>query len=101
MLPPFVAGIIFPASLRPCVPASLQVFVVFRGTPILSFFFPPPFRSFLSLFIAIKEKEKDISKNFFLFQNSSYFFFFIAIKEEKVTKKKKKRTVFYNLAVVV
>ena len=59
------------------------------------------FRSFLSLFIAIKEKEKDISKNFFLFQNSSYFFFFIAIKEEKVTKKKKKRTVFYNLAVVV
>ena len=59
------------------------------------------FRSFLSLFIAIKEKEKDISKNFFLFQNSSYFFFFIAIKEEKVSKKKKLRTIFYNLTVVV
>ena len=47
------------------------------------------FRSFLSLFIAIKEKEKDISKNFFLFQNSSYFFFFFTIKEEKSTKRKK------------
>ena len=59
------------------------------------------FRSFLSLFIAIKEKEKDISKKLFISKKFSYFFFFIAIKEEKVTKKKKKRTVFYNLAVVV
>ena len=36
------------------------------------------FRSFLSLFIAIKEKEKDISKNFFYFKIVLTFFFFVA-----------------------
>ena len=62
---------------------------------------------FLFLFVlfflfdfATKEKEKDISKNFFISKQFSYFFFFIAIKEEKVSKKKKKRTVFYALTSV-
>ena len=55
---------------------------------------------FLFLFVlfflfdfATKEKEKDISKNFFISKQFSYFFFFIAIKEEK-------RTVFYALTSV-
>ena len=46
------------------------------------------FRSFLSLYLATKEKEKNIKKTFY-FKKFSYFFFFIAIKEEKVSKKKK------------
>ena len=42
------------------------------------------FRSFISLCIANKEKEKDISKKLFLFQNSSYFFLFCCeIKRKK------------------
>ena len=40
------------------------------------------FGTFLSLYFAIKEKEKYISKT--IFHNNSYFFFFFAIKEEKV-----------------
>ena len=57
------------------------------------------FRSFLSLFIVIKEKEKDLSKNF-LFQNNSYFFFF---KKARRKSKQKEETfiVFYALTSVV
>ena len=48
------------------------------------------FRSFLSLCLANKEKEKDISKKLFLFQNSSYFFLFLLRnKNKKVSKKEK------------
>ena len=57
------------------------------------------FGPFLSLYLANKEKEKDISKTFLL-QNNSYFFFF-----EKARRKSKQKeetfTVSYNLTVVV
>ena len=43
------------------------------------------FGSFLSLYLATKEKEKDISKTFLL-QNNSYFFFF-----EKARRKSKQK----------
>ena len=66
-----------------------------RSGSVFSLSFGP----FLSLFIATKEKEKDISKTFLL-QNNSYFFFF-----EKARRKSKQKEetfiVFYALTSVV
>ena len=52
-----------------------------------------------NLYLANKEKEKDILKNF-LFENNSYFFFFEKARR-KSEQKEETFTVSYNLTVVV